>query len=141
MLSYLFCSHRFDKIDNYFIFEMLKKKILVSFQRITIFTQKFVTKLSKIWVLDPGSGKKPISDPGSGSGVKKAPEPRSGSSTLENWFLTLPFKFAFNLCYCLVRLVVCIFGQMLITVYCRPSVHASLSQTTHQQHPFFQLES
>ncbi len=26
LLSYLFCSHRFHKIVNYFIFEMLKKK-------------------------------------------------------------------------------------------------------------------
>jgi hypothetical protein len=35
---------------------MLKKKIWASFQRIIeIFTQKFVTKLSKIWVWDPGS--------------------------------------------------------------------------------------
>ncbi len=38
------------------------------FQRIIeLFTQKFVTKLSKIWVWDPGSEtrKKPIPDPGS----------------------------------------------------------------------------
>jgi hypothetical protein len=56
---------------------MLKKKILASFQRIIeLFTQKFVTKLSKVWVLDPGSetgirvqGSKRhrILDPGSGS--------------------------------------------------------------------------
>jgi hypothetical protein len=37
---------------------MLKKKIWASFQRIMeLFTQKFVTNLSKIWVRDPGSGK------------------------------------------------------------------------------------
>jgi hypothetical protein len=43
---------------------MLKKKIWASFQRIIeFFTQKFVTKLSKIWGWDPGSGKKPITDP------------------------------------------------------------------------------
>ncbi len=43
-----FCSHKFHKIENYFIFEMLKKKIWPSFQRIIkLFTQKFVTKLSK----------------------------------------------------------------------------------------------
>jgi hypothetical protein len=42
---------------NYFIFEMLKKKIWANFQRIIeLFTKKFVTKLSKIWVWDPGSG-------------------------------------------------------------------------------------
>jgi hypothetical protein len=45
---------------------MLKKKIWVNFQRIiALFTQKIVTKLSKIWVWDPGSGKKTIPDPGS----------------------------------------------------------------------------
>ncbi len=43
-----FCSHKFHKIENYFIFEMLKKKILGNFQRIIeLFTQKFVTKLWK----------------------------------------------------------------------------------------------
>jgi hypothetical protein len=54
-----------------------------------LFTQKFVIKLSKIWVWDPGSGirKKPIPDPG--PGVKKAPDPGSGSATLA---VTLPFK-------------------------------------------------
>ncbi len=45
---------------------MLKKKIWANFQRIiTLFTQNIVTKFSKIWVWDPGSGirKKPIPDP------------------------------------------------------------------------------
>jgi hypothetical protein len=47
---------------------MLKKKIWANFQRIIeLFTQKIVSKLSKIWVWDPGSEiwKKPILDPGS----------------------------------------------------------------------------
>jgi hypothetical protein len=47
---------------------MMKKKIHANFQRIIeLFTQKIVTKLSKIWVWDPGSEirKKPIPDPGS----------------------------------------------------------------------------
>ncbi len=60
---------------------MLKKKICANFQRIIeLFTQKIVTKLSKIWVWDPRSGirKKPIPVPG----VKKAPDPGSGSTTL-----------------------------------------------------------
>jgi hypothetical protein len=36
-----FCSHKFHKIVNYFIFEMLKKKICANFQRILeLFTQK-----------------------------------------------------------------------------------------------------
>ncbi len=44
----------------------MKKKRWNNLQRvIELFTQKNVTKLSKIFVLDPGSGKKPISDPGS----------------------------------------------------------------------------
>jgi hypothetical protein len=60
---------------------MLKKKVWANFQRIIeVFTQKIITKLSKIWVWDPRSGirKKPIPDPG----VKKAPDPGSGSATL-----------------------------------------------------------
>ncbi len=48
-------SHQFHKIENYFSFEMLKKKIWANFQRIIeLLTQKIVTKLSKIWVWDPG---------------------------------------------------------------------------------------
>ena len=39
-----FCSHKFDKIVNYFIFEMLKKKIWANFQRII---ELFTKKLSK----------------------------------------------------------------------------------------------
>jgi hypothetical protein len=43
---------------------MLKKKIWANFQRIIeLFTQKIVTKLSKIWVWNPGVKKAP--DPGS----------------------------------------------------------------------------
>jgi hypothetical protein len=47
---------------------MLQEKIWDNFQRILeLFTQKIVTKLSKIWVWDPRSEirKKPIPDPGS----------------------------------------------------------------------------
>ncbi len=50
------CSHKFHKIEHYFSHEVLKKKILANFQRIIeLFTQKIVTKLSKIWLWDPGS--------------------------------------------------------------------------------------
>jgi hypothetical protein len=57
-LSYLFCSHKFHVIEKYLIFEMLTKKIWANFQKIIeLFTQKIVSKLSKIWVWDPGSGK------------------------------------------------------------------------------------
>jgi hypothetical protein len=60
---------------------MLKKKIWANFQRIIeLLIQKIVTKLSKIWVWDPESGKNlfRIPDPA----VKKAPDPGSGSATL-----------------------------------------------------------
>jgi hypothetical protein len=60
---------------------MLKKKIWANFKKIAeLFSQKMVAKLSKIWVWDPRSGirKKPIPDPG----VRKAPDPGSGSATL-----------------------------------------------------------
>ncbi len=62
------CSHTFHKIENYFSFEELKKKIWPNFQRITdLFTQEIVSKFSKIWAWDPGSEirKRPIPDPGS----------------------------------------------------------------------------
>jgi hypothetical protein len=57
---------------------MLKKKI---------FTQKIVTKLSKIWVRHPGSEIRDPEKTYSGSripdpGIKKAPDPGSGSATL-----------------------------------------------------------
>jgi hypothetical protein len=73
LLSYLFFGVINVTKLNHFIFEMLKKKIWVNFQRIIeLFTQKIVSKLSKIWVWDPRSGKNlfRIPDPG----VKKAPD-------------------------------------------------------------------
>jgi hypothetical protein len=62
-----FGAINFTKLNN-FIFGMLKKKIWANFQRmIELFTQKNVTKLSKIGGWDPGSEilKKPFPDPGS----------------------------------------------------------------------------
>ncbi len=51
------CSHKFHKIEHYFSFEVVKKKIWANFQRIIeLFTQKLFTKLSKIWIWDPGPG-------------------------------------------------------------------------------------
>ncbi len=83
LLSYFFCSHKFHISENYFIFEMLKRKIWANFQRIIeLFTQKSVTKLSKIWVWDPGSGKNLSGSRIPNPGVKKAPDPGSGSATL-----------------------------------------------------------
>ncbi len=61
------CSHKFHKFATYYSFEVLKKKNWANFQRIIdLFTQKIVTKLSKIWGWDPGSG---IRDPGSGKNL------------------------------------------------------------------------
>jgi hypothetical protein len=66
------CSQKFHKIENYFSFEVLKKKIWANFQRIIeLFTLKNMA-------LGSGIRKKPIPDPG----VKKAPDPGSGSATL-----------------------------------------------------------
>ncbi len=69
-----FWNHKFHKIDHYFIFEMLKKKIWANFQRIIqLFTRKFVTMLSKNMGL--GSG---IQDPGSEirKNLFRIPDPR-----------------------------------------------------------------
>jgi hypothetical protein len=49
LLSYLFCSHKDHKIENYFIFELVKKKMWPNLQKIIeLFTQKIAIKLSKI---------------------------------------------------------------------------------------------
>jgi hypothetical protein len=73
-----FCSHKFHKIENYFIFEMLKKNFLASFQRIFNFLpQNLLLSSQKYRVgirdMDPRSGirKKPIPDSGSGSSGQK----------------------------------------------------------------------
>jgi hypothetical protein len=69
---------------------VLKKKIWANFQRIIeLFTQKTVKKLLKIWSWDPGSEIRDSEKTYSGSripdpGVKKAPDPGSGSATLHN---------------------------------------------------------
>jgi hypothetical protein len=56
---------------------MLKKKIWANFQRIIeLFTQKIVTKLSKIGVRDPGSGKNLFRIPGSKRHRIQAPDPQ-----------------------------------------------------------------
>jgi hypothetical protein len=66
---------------------MLKKKIWAYFQKIVeVFTLKIFNMLSNIWVCDPGSE---IRNPGSRKnlfripdpGVKKAPDPGSGSGS------------------------------------------------------------
>ncbi len=50
-----FCNHKFHKMENYFIFELLKNKIWVNFQRIIeFFIKRIVTKLSGFGIRDPG---------------------------------------------------------------------------------------
>jgi hypothetical protein len=44
------CSHKFHQIENYSIFEMLKKKIWANYQRVKELLPQIVTKLAKIWV-------------------------------------------------------------------------------------------
>jgi hypothetical protein len=68
-----FCSHKLHKIEYYFIFEMLKNKIFFGpiFRRIIeVFTQKIFTKLSKIWVWDPGSEIRDLEKTYSGSRIQ-----------------------------------------------------------------------
>jgi hypothetical protein len=82
-----YVATKFNKIVNYFSFEVLKKKIWANFQR--ILPKKLSKSSSKygLGIRDPRSGirKKPIPDPGSrgqkGTG-SRIPDPRSGSATL-----------------------------------------------------------
>jgi hypothetical protein len=70
-----FCNNKFHIIEKYFIFEMLKTKIWANFQRI-ILKELFTPKLS-LSSQNYGFGIR-VPDPG----VKKAPDPGSGSATL-----------------------------------------------------------
>ncbi len=71
-----FCSHKFHKIVNYFIFEMLKKKMWANFQRIIeLFTKKIVAKLSKIWFGIRDSEKTYSGSRNQGSKKHRIPDP------------------------------------------------------------------
>jgi hypothetical protein len=67
-----FCSHKIHKTENYFVFELLKKKSgpMMNFlcKILSLSSQKY-----SFGIQDPRSGiqKKPIPDPGSGSRGKK----------------------------------------------------------------------
>jgi hypothetical protein len=55
-----FCSHKFHKIEYYFIFEMLKKKIWPIFKELLKFLPKKFSLCSQKYgfgIRDPGSGK------------------------------------------------------------------------------------
>jgi hypothetical protein len=56
-----FCSHKFHRTENYFIFEMLKKKMWPVFKEI------YRTFYPKICHMGLGSGGQKAPDPGSGS--------------------------------------------------------------------------
>ncbi len=96
----IFCSHTILKTEHYFIFDMLKKIIWPNFKRIIeVFTQKIVTKPSKIWVWDPGSeiGSR-IGSRIQGSKRHRIPDPdpqhwRIYMDPDSNWALSLHFKF------------------------------------------------
>jgi hypothetical protein len=82
-----FWSHKFHKIELFYFLNVDEKNLG------QLFTQKIVSKLSKIWVWDPGSEfRDPVSGKNlfriPGPGVKTAPDPGSVSATLEkvNWF-------------------------------------------------------
>jgi hypothetical protein len=82
LLSYLFCSDKFHRIENYFIFEMLKEKVASIFKELWNFLpKKFLLSSQNMGlgsgIRDPESGKKPIPDPVSRG--QKAPDPGSGS--------------------------------------------------------------
>ncbi len=65
-----FCSHKFHKIKNYFIFELPRKKILAKFQRsIELLPKKLSLSSQKC---EFGSG---IRDPGSGKNLFRIPDP------------------------------------------------------------------
>ncbi len=85
MLPFLFWSHKFHKIELFYVWNVEEKNLVQfskNYRTFYGFTQKIVTKLSKIWVWDPRSGIRKnlfqIPDPG----VKKAPDPGSRSATL-----------------------------------------------------------
>jgi hypothetical protein len=73
---------------------MLKKKIWHNFPRmIEVFTQKILTKPSKIWVWDPGSEIRDPEETYSGSRIQgskrhRIPDPGSESATLPETFIT-----------------------------------------------------
>ncbi len=82
-----FCSYKFRKIEYYFIFlKCQTKKFGPIFKELLKFLPKKLSLSSQEYgfgIRDPGSGKNlfRIPDPG----VKKAPDPGSGSATLHTY--------------------------------------------------------
>ncbi len=72
-----FLKPQISQIENYFIFELAKKKIWANLQGIIeIFTRKIVIKLSKLKVWDPRSGKNLFRIPDPGSKRHRIPDPQ-----------------------------------------------------------------
>jgi hypothetical protein len=86
------------------MFEMLNKKIWANFQRIIVFfTQKIVTKLSKIWVWDPGSEIRDPEKTYSGSRIQSSKRHRIPDPDPQHCFLASslkrgPFEFHTHIC-------------------------------------------
>jgi hypothetical protein len=79
----IFCSHKSDKIVNNFIFEQVKKFFLAKTLRIIVlFTQKFLIKLSKIWVWDQGPRSR-IWNPGKNLFRTLGPRSRDPGSSIQ----------------------------------------------------------
>ncbi len=117
-----FCSLKFHKIGNYFIFEMLKKKILANFQRIIeVFTPKIVTKFSKIWVWDTGSEIRKKTYSGSqiqGSKRHRIPDPQHRWHLhVKYGYLTHHLQFSDVHYFDNIKWRWLIFGYMCITYY------------------------
>jgi hypothetical protein len=67
---------------------VLKKKIWTNFQRIIeLFAQKIVTKLSKVWVWDPGSEIRDPEKTYSGSRIQGSKRHRIPDPDPQHWFL------------------------------------------------------
>jgi hypothetical protein len=85
----IFCSHKFHKIENYFIFEMLKKIIWANFQRILqLFTQKISSQKYGFGIQDPektysGSGSR--GQKGIGSWIPDLDPQHCYSDIKKNW--------------------------------------------------------
>jgi hypothetical protein len=70
MFSSFFCSHKFHKIGNHFIFELEQKKLAPIDEISSIYNLKIVTKLSEMWFR---IRKKLIPYPGPGSKMHRIP--------------------------------------------------------------------
>ena len=80
-----FVVTNFTKL-NIVIFEMVKKKILASFQRIVeVFTQKIFNMLSNIWIWDPGSEIRDPEKTYSGSRIQGSKRHRIPDPDPQHW--------------------------------------------------------